>query len=104
MFGIIKDKPESINIKDIDSLIGSIQLIDVREEFEFRTGSIKGAKNIPMNSLLSRPESYLKKDQKCYIMCQSGMRSKRVAKALKKQGYDVVDVRGGMSGYTGKNK
>ncbi|WP_371259111.1 rhodanese-like domain-containing protein, partial [Streptococcus cristatus] len=35
-------------------------------------------------------------------ICHSGVRSKLAAKKLKKKGYDVINVRGGMSAWTGK--
>ncbi len=37
-----------------------------------------------------------------YVICHSGVRSKMAAKKLKKKGYDVVNVQGGMSAWTGK--
>lgn len=105
MFSFLKrNSDEVIDIQDIDDLIGKINLIDIREGYEFQSGSIRSAKNIPMGELLSQPERYLKKDSKYYIMCQSGMRSGRSVNALKKAGYDVVNVRGGMGGYRGNNR
>lgn len=75
------------------------QIIDVRESFEFQRGHIPGAKNVP----LSKINNYTPKDQ-VYVICQSGMRSKKAAKQLMRQGYDVINVRGGMSAWTGTTK
>ena len=36
-----KSNLKSVNINDIDKLLGTINLIDIREEFEYRNGSIK---------------------------------------------------------------
>lgn len=36
-----------------------------------------------------------------YVICQSGMRSKRAVKALRKHGVDAINVRGGMSMWRG---
>jgi len=44
------------------------------------------------------------KNKKSYLMCQSGMRSNRVVSALKKAGYQVINVSGGMGVYTGDNR
>ena len=53
MFGLFnKNSAKVINVNDIDNLIGKIDLIDIREPFEYRGGSIKTAKNIPMGQLL----------------------------------------------------
>lgn len=104
MFSFFYNKEEEgISINEIDGLIGKIELIDIREKYEFVNGSIQTAKNIPMNQLLSRPTYYLDKSKTYYIMCQSGMRSKRVVNALQKLGYQAIDVKGGMGAYKGVN-
>lgn len=99
-----RDKGKVVNVNDLDSLDRGINLIDIRETYEYNSGSIKGAKNIPMMNLLSTPEKYLKKDREYYIMCQSGGRSSRACDALSKGGYDVVNVSGGVGSYVGTNR
>lgn len=93
---------DSIYVDGLDSLIGTIELIDIRESYEFKTGSIKTATNIPMGELLNSPEKYLSKDKKYYIMCQAGGRSRRCTEALANKGYNVVNILGGMGAYKGK--
>ncbi len=73
-------------------------IIDVRETSEVRNGAIAGSKNVAMNKLLANPSQYLSKDETYYIMCQSGMRSKKVCKSLKSE-YNVVNVQGGYGLY-----
>ena len=75
------------------------QIIDVREPSEFRAGHIPGAKNVP----LGKVDGYTPKG-KTYVICQSGMRSKRATKVLLKQGHDVVNIRGGMMSWTGAKR
>ncbi|MGL6174323.1 MAG: rhodanese-like domain-containing protein [Cellulosilyticaceae bacterium] len=99
-----KNQVESIAVNDIDNLIGQIELLDIREDYEYQSGSIKTAKNIPMGELLQHPERYMNKEKKYYILCQSGGRSGRVTGMLEKQGYQVVDVKGGMGSYKGSNR
>ncbi|MDF2538729.1 MAG: Rhodanese domain protein [Herbinix sp.] len=99
-----KDNNKVIHVNDMDSLIGTIELIDIREPYEYKSGCIKGARNIPMGSLLNTPESYLKKEKTYYIMCQSGARSKRTSSILTKQGFDVINVAGGMGSYVGTKR
>ena len=93
-----------VHINELDSLLNEIDLIDIREPYEFKRGSIASSKNIPMGELLSAPDHFLKKDQKYYIMCQSGGRSSNAVSTLIRAGYDVVNVLGGFAGYSGKNK
>lgn len=105
MFEFLKrDNSQVIHVNDLDNLIGKIELIDIREPYEYKSGSIKTAKNIPMRNLLENPEKYLIKEKTYYIMCQSGGRSGRTTKLLEKQGYQVVNVAGGMGSYVGAKR
>ena len=57
-------------------------LLDVRTPSEYRSGHIRGAKNVPLNRI-SQYEA--KGKQPHYIICQSGMRSKQAAKISEKR-------------------
>ncbi|KNF09021.1 rhodanese-like sulfurtransferase [Gottschalkia purinilytica] len=105
MFNLFKkDNKKEININNIDSLIGKINLIDIREPSEYSKGSIESAKNISMNNLLANPEKYLNKEEKYYIMCRSGGRSTKTCSKLKDMGFDVINVSGGIRSYVGNMK
>ena len=105
MFDFLKkDETEVINVNDLDNLIGKIKLIDIREPYEYASGTIKSAKNIPMGDLLNETDKYLDKQNTYYIMCQSGGRSGRTTKMLAKNGYQVVNVSGGMGSYVGTKR
>jgi len=105
MFDFLKrEDVKSIHVNDLDKLIGKIELIDIREKYEYAGGSIKTAKNIPMGNLLTVPEKYLTKDKTYYIICQSGARSARTSASLAKEGYHVVNVSGGMGSYAGTKR
>jgi rhodanese-related sulfurtransferase len=99
-----KDNGKIIHVNDLDNLIGKVELIDIREVYEYKSGSIQTAKNIPMGNLISEPSKYLKKDKTYYIMCQSGGRSNMATKELIKQGFDVINVAGGMGSYVGSKR
>lgn len=105
MFEFLKrSTTKVIHVNDLDPFIGSIELIDIREPYEFKSGTMRTAKNIPMGNLLNTPEKYLMKDKTYYIMCQSGGRSRRSCRVLQKKGFDVVNVAGGISSYVGTKK
>ena len=93
-------KVDSISTTELEQkLKQNIQLIDVRTAGEFRRGHIKNAKNIPLNEIGSfTPVA----DKKTNVICHSGVRSKLAAKKLKKRGFDVVNVQGGMHAWRGK--
>ena len=93
-------KVDSISTIELEQrLKQNIQLIDVRTPGEFRRGHIKNAKNIPLNEIGSYTPLT---DKKTYVICHSGARSKLAAKKLKKRGFDVVNVKGGMHAWKGK--
>lgn len=105
MFGFFnRNSGKVINVNDMDSLVGKVELIDIREPYEYSNGSIKSAKNIPMSTLLNNPEKYLSKDKEYYIMCQSGGRSSRACSELTNKGFDVINVTGGIGSYLGTKR
>jgi rhodanese-related sulfurtransferase len=97
-----KSSTKSVDVKDIDQLLGKIDLIDIREPNEYRSGHIPTAKNIPMNSILSETEKHLDKQKEYHIICQSGGRSARACGILKEKGYHIINVTGGTGRYSGK--
>ena len=104
MLNFFKSSGNSINVNDIDSLVGKAKIIDIREPYEYNEGSIKTSENIPMSNLISTPEDYLDKNDKYYIVCKSGNRSGKLCNILGAEGYNVVNLAGGMMAYKGKNR
>lgn len=76
------------------------QFVDVRTLGEFKGNHIKGFKNIPLHQLSQKAEKELSKEKEVIIICQSGMRSQKASKMLKKIGFTkVTNVKGGMSNW-----
>jgi rhodanese-related sulfurtransferase len=75
------------------------QYIDVRTPQEFRANHVQGFKNIPLHELQQRAHE-LSKDKEVIVICQSGMRSNKASKLLKKLGFkQVTNVKGGMNAW-----
>ena len=74
-----------------------VQLIDVRNPDEFNGFHLQSAKNIPLSELLSRFDE-IDFDQPVYIICQSGKRSEKALKQLRKKQPDasILHILGGM--------
>lgn len=70
-------------------------LVDVRQPEEFKSGHVPGATLIPLGEL-SRRINELPKDKEIACICATGSRSSSAAKMLSRQGYNVINVRGGM--------
>jgi sulfur-carrier protein adenylyltransferase/sulfurtransferase len=73
-------------------------LIDVREPFEHASARIEGAVLIPMGVVMGQLEQ-LPKDRPVVVQCQSGARSARVTAALREEGYDDVNLTGGIQAW-----
>lgn len=79
----------------------ALSILDVRETDEFASGHIHGARNMPLSGIVKTYQE-LDKGTEYYVLCQSGGRSSRIAKFLGEQGYNVVNVMGGMSAWMGE--
>lgn len=64
-------------------------IIDVREPFEYDTGHVNGALNIPPQKLLAGAAELegIKKDMQIILYCRSGARSEAALQILRQQGY-----------------
>lgn len=89
----------SITTNELFKLLkqSEINLIDVREPYEYNLGHINRATNIPTNEILSNFAKLLNQDEQYYIICQSGGRSAYVCEILNSQGYQVINILGGNS-------
>ncbi|GGB40112.1 rhodanese-like domain-containing protein [Virgibacillus dakarensis] len=77
----------------------NVQFVDVRTPQEYQANHRKPFKNIPL-SQLAQQMNKLDKNKEVVVICQSGMRSLKAAKILKKQGFkNVTNVKGGMSAW-----
>ena len=86
-----------VDLAELDALIkdGSIRILDVREDSEFRSGHVPGAVSIPVKRLPDRLGK-LKRDKRYAVICESGSRSRGAANFLLDQGFEgTVSVRGG---------
>ena len=76
----------------------SLSVLDVREVEEFEMLHLEGAQNLPLSQLADTYDQ-LGKDFLYYVICKSGMRSARACQFLAEQGYDVINVQGGMTAF-----
>lgn len=94
---------EDISVEQLKELIDSgaaINLIDVREDYEYEDDNL-GGKLIPLGTLPdSLEELEPLKDQEIIIHCRSGARSGRAKEYLNAQGFtNVRNVLGGIMAY-----
>lgn len=78
----------------------NVNIIDVRENEEVARGMIQGAKHIPLGELSERTNE-LDKDSPYVMVCRSGGRSSRACSILDEQGFDTINMQGGMLAWDG---
>ena len=74
-------------------LANGATLIDVRSPEEFKTGSVEGAKNIPLPDIAKNIDAIKKMKQPIVTCCASGMRSGTAVKRL--NSYRIEAYNGG---------
>lgn len=75
----------------IEAIKNGAYLVDVRSAREFASGSVKGAVNIPLDSLQSQMIKF-KGKKNIVVFCQSGGRSSQAKNILNQNGFkDVIN-------------
>lgn len=77
---------------------GEIELIDVREQYEWDAGRIAGAKHIELERLASRAEE-LPRDRPIVFQCRLGARSAMATEAFRASGYEAYNLTGGIAAW-----
>lgn len=77
-----------------------LNILDVREDNEWESGHIRGAKHIPLG-LLGQRHNELDPRKEIIVVCRSGNRSGLACEMLESLGYKVINMPGGMMEWTG---
>ncbi len=88
---------ETVPSRNASRLVSrGVQLVDVRERYEFATGSLPDAINIPQSELGSRYREFDRAGGVA-LYCQTGIRSAEVARFLVSRGMcNITDLAGGI--------
>jgi rhodanese-related sulfurtransferase len=79
------------------------RVLDVREPDEWDAGHIDGAMHIPLADLPGRLDE-LPDDESVVVVCRSGNRSGRAVAWLVHNGYDAVNLDGGMGAWAASGR
>jgi rhodanese-related sulfurtransferase len=80
---------------------GAVQLIDVREDYEWDAGRIPGARHVTLAEL-SAHAGTIARDTPVVFVCRVGGRSTMAAQAFRRAGYDAYSLDGGMLAWAGR--
>ena len=73
----------------------SLTLLDVREEWELGVASVPDVVHIPMGEVADRIGE-LDRGREVVVLCRSGRRSLQVANFLQQNGFQAVNLAGGI--------
>jgi rhodanese-related sulfurtransferase len=94
---VLFDVP-TVTVADLDRDPPGLVLLDVREHDEWAAGHAADAVHVPMSELPAglAGSGVLEQDGRIVVVCRVGARSAQVAAWLCRQGYDAVNLAGGM--------
>ncbi|MDP9133814.1 MAG: rhodanese-like domain-containing protein [Actinomycetota bacterium] len=88
---------EDLTPEEVQRLLdeGAVELIDVREPYEYEAGRIEGARHIEIPKLTA---AAVEMDQSRPIVfyCRSGARSAMTTQAFRASGFDAFNLTGGL--------
>ena len=103
-----QQKFESLDAEAFEKVISdtSVVRLDVRSIDEYASGHIAKAINIDVmkDDFTTKATSLLPKDKTIALYCRSGRRSKKAAGILVENGYKVIELNSGISGWTNAQK
>ena len=103
-----QQKFESLDAEAFEQVISdtSVVRLDVRSIDEYASGHIAKAINIAVmkDDFKTKATSLLPKDKTIALYCRSGRRSKKAAGILVENGYKVVELNSGISGWINAQK
>lgn len=87
---------KEVEVKEIENLLKNNKFImDVREDYEYNAGHVKGAVNIPLHNLIAELDK-IPKDEEVYVYCRSGHRSLDAVNFLNSLGVEkAFNINGG---------
>ena len=78
----------------------NVQILDVREQWEWDAGHIETAIHIPLNQVLAGAEAgLLDQGKPVIVVCKSGSRSELATLMLQARGYDAHNLTPGTEGW-----
>jgi rhodanese-related sulfurtransferase len=87
--------PDLTDPKIIQKHRDEVQLLDVREPFEWQAGRIEGAVHIPLQRLLDGDMEGLEAGKPVVIYCRTANRSEVARAMLEARGYEAHVMAGG---------
>lgn len=92
----------SITVNELSKIKGA-KIIDLRITEKYNDNHIPGSSNVTFEKLIIEPKRYLNFTDTYYIYCQKGTKSVQACMYLQKQGFKVVNIKGGYESWIIEN-
>lgn len=94
----------SVDVDEFERFIAdtvNVVVLDVRTQEEYSNGHMKGAVLIDFKEDAFRDEclKLLPRDKQIALYCRFGFRSKSASRILSEEGYKVINLKGGLTGW-----
>lgn len=105
-----QQKFKTIDADKFEQMIAmpDVQLVDVRTQEEYNEGHIKEGRilnlNVQKDDFMSKAKKLLDKKRPVAVYCRSGKRSANAANKLSAEGYEVIDLKGGILEWQSRGK
>jgi len=84
----------------LSTRLSEVQVVDVREPYEWEAGRIDGSLHLPLNDLMGGAgDEELQHDRPVVVVCRVGNRSELGAIMLQARGYDAHNLEGGLEAW-----
>lgn len=80
-----------------------VQLVDVREPYEWEAGHIEDARHVELERLASEADT-LDRDRPVVLYCRLGARSGMAANAFRRAGFDAYSMVGGLERWAAEGR
>jgi hydroxyacylglutathione hydrolase/adenylyltransferase/sulfurtransferase len=90
-----------VSPEQVAELGEDVQLIDVREPYEWEAGRIAGARHIEMQQVAAQAAT-IERERPVVFYCRVGSRSGMAANAFRRAGYEAYSMAGGLVAWTGR--
>ncbi len=81
-----------------------VQILDVREPFEWEAGRIEGAVHIPLNDLMAGRTEGLDPEKPVVAYCKTANRSEVARLMLRARGFDAATMEGGSEAWVAEGR
>lgn len=91
-----------MNPRSLADSLEDVQVVDVREDFEWEAGRIDGSTHIPVSELPAR-SSEIDPSRPVVAVCFAGGRSAYASRFLQSQGFNVMNLDGGLKSWVAED-